>query len=158
MRPLVKSYGDNSTRTLSPGTIRIKCFRMRPATCAITSDPVSNWTRNRVLASACVTVPSTSNASSFFTNANKPCKRVRPIAEKRRPQRDKCQTLTPNVIAGERFLDKSNSKCIFKLLASRINPVGRQVPPVPLQTKNLTICRFFAGSDSAIRRRRLYLA
>lgn len=69
MRPLERSYGDNSTRTRSPGTIRMKCLRIFPATCAITVGPSSSWTRNRVLASACVTVPSTSSGSSFvFTN------------------------------------------------------------------------------------------
>lgn len=66
IRPLVRSYGDNSTRTLSPGTMRIKFFLIRPATCAKTSVPVSNCTRKRVFAKAAVTVPSTSNASSFF--------------------------------------------------------------------------------------------
>ena len=71
IRPLVKSYGDSSTRTLSPGTIRMKFFRILPATCARTSEPVYNWTRNRVFANAWVTVPSTSNASSFFPIASR---------------------------------------------------------------------------------------
>lgn len=34
-----KSYGDNSTSTLSPGTIRMKCFRIFPEMCASTSAP-----------------------------------------------------------------------------------------------------------------------
>src|SRR5699024_485401 len=36
MRPFVKSYGDNSTVTLSPGKMRMKCIRMFPDTWANT--------------------------------------------------------------------------------------------------------------------------
>src|SRR5271165_5859052 len=44
----------------------MKFFRIRPATWAMTLWPLSNCTRNRVLARASVTTPSTSIASSLF--------------------------------------------------------------------------------------------
>src|SRR6266487_3089469 len=36
MRAFVKSYGESSTDTLSPGTMRMKCFRILPEICAST--------------------------------------------------------------------------------------------------------------------------
>src|SRR6266496_3862315 len=36
IRPRSKSYGDNSTRTRSPGSILMKCFRILPEICART--------------------------------------------------------------------------------------------------------------------------
>src|SRR5436305_3894579 len=49
--------------------MRIKFLRILPATWASTSLPVSSCTRNRVFARACVTVPLTTNASSFWAIA-----------------------------------------------------------------------------------------
>src|SRR5579875_1053696 len=63
MRPRVRSYGDNSTLTLSPGRMRIKFKRILPDTWASTLWPVCSSTRNIALGSASVTVPSTSIVS-----------------------------------------------------------------------------------------------
>lgn len=58
--PLVRSYADISTRTLSPGITRILWTRILPLKCPIISCPVSNWTRNWVFGRVSVTSPSTS--------------------------------------------------------------------------------------------------
>src|SRR2546426_2986764 len=65
IRPLVKSYGDNSTRTLSPGRIRMKCFRILPEMWASTLCLFSNSTWNIAFGNVSRTVPVTSIASSF---------------------------------------------------------------------------------------------
>src|SRR6266550_7214122 len=65
MRPLVKSYGDNSTRTLSPGRMRMKCLRILPEMCASTLCLFSSSTWNMALGRVSKTVPVTSIASSF---------------------------------------------------------------------------------------------
>src|SRR5579872_1566011 len=44
IRPRFGSYGETSTVTRSPGTMRMKFLRIRPATWAITSCPTSNFT------------------------------------------------------------------------------------------------------------------
>src|SRR5215468_2922076 len=70
MRPRVRSYGDSSSFTLSPGRIRMKCIRIFPEMCASTLwPPLSRTTRNMALGSGSMTVPSTSMASSFGTAA-----------------------------------------------------------------------------------------
>lgn len=58
--PLVRSYADISTRTLSPGITRILWTRILPLKCPIISCPVSSWTRNWVFGRVSVTSPSTS--------------------------------------------------------------------------------------------------
>src|SRR5690242_4538215 len=67
MRPRVRSYGDSSTRTRSPGRIRMKFIRSLPLMCARTRWPFSSSTANIVFGSGSITVPSTSIAS-FFAN------------------------------------------------------------------------------------------
>src|SRR3989338_4938606 len=63
-RPLVRSYGDNATRTLSPSTMRIKCLRIFPEVYAKTSCPFSSITRNIPPWRTSLMVPSTSIWSS----------------------------------------------------------------------------------------------
>src|SRR5262249_7422800 len=65
MRPFVRSYGESATVTVSPGRMRMKCFRILPAMWAMISCPLSSFTRNCVLARACVTLPWTSIESSL---------------------------------------------------------------------------------------------
>src|SRR5688572_23169772 len=65
MRPRVKSYGDNSTVTLSPGRMRIKCMRILPETWARTLWPFSSSTRNMALGSGSTIFPSIWIFSSF---------------------------------------------------------------------------------------------
>src|SRR5687768_16590286 len=65
MRPRVRSYGDSSTFTRSPGRIRMKFIRILPLTWASTRWPLSSSTRNIAFGSGSTTVPSTSIASSL---------------------------------------------------------------------------------------------
>src|SRR5215813_1020158 len=65
IRPRVRSYGDSSTFTRSPGRMRMKFMRILPLTCASTRWPLSSSTRNIAFGSGSTTVPSTSIASSF---------------------------------------------------------------------------------------------
>src|SRR5205823_4257832 len=65
IRPRVRSYGESSTLTRSPGRIRMKFIRILPLTCASTRWPLSSSTRNIAFGSGSTTVPSTSIASSF---------------------------------------------------------------------------------------------
>src|SRR5438270_2088170 len=65
MRPRVRSYGDNSTATLSPARIRMKFLRILPETCARTWCLFSSSTRNIALGSGSITVAMTSMASSL---------------------------------------------------------------------------------------------
>ena len=58
--PRVRSYGDSSTRTLSPGRIRIKFIRILPEAWASTRCPFANSTRNIALGKFSFTTPSTS--------------------------------------------------------------------------------------------------
>src|SRR3954447_6299387 len=67
IRPRVRSYGDSSTRTRSPGRMRMKFIRSLPLICARTRWPFSSSTANIVFGSGSITVPSTSIAS-FFAN------------------------------------------------------------------------------------------
>src|SRR5207344_2095897 len=67
MRPRVRSYGDSSTRTRSPGRIRMKFIRSLPLMWASTRWPFSSSTANIVLGSGSMTVPSTSIASRLAT-------------------------------------------------------------------------------------------
>src|SRR4051794_31882364 len=64
MRPLVRSYGDSSTRTRSPGSTRMRKRRILPARCPSTSCPLSSFTRNIRLGRASVISPSNSTFSS----------------------------------------------------------------------------------------------
>src|SRR4051794_2945101 len=66
MRPRVRSYGESSTRTLSPGRMRMKCLRILPEMWARTWCLFSSCTRNIALGRFSTTVASTSIASSFF--------------------------------------------------------------------------------------------
>src|SRR5215813_9896089 len=65
MRPLVKSYGVISTRTLSPANTRMRFLRMRPAVWAMISCSFSSLTRKVALGSSSVTTPGNSSNSSF---------------------------------------------------------------------------------------------
>src|SRR4051812_11201326 len=64
MRPLVRSYGESSTRTRSPGSTRMRKRRILPARCPSTSCPLSSLTRNIRLGRASVISPSNSTFSS----------------------------------------------------------------------------------------------
>src|ERR1044071_2487274 len=68
IRAFVKSYGESSTDTLSPGTIRIKCLRILPEIWARTLRFPGRSTRNIVPGNTCVTVPSVTICSSFGTD------------------------------------------------------------------------------------------
>src|SRR6478609_7414175 len=72
MRPRVRSYGDNSTRTRSPGRMRMKFMRNLPLMWASTRWPFSSSTANMVLGSGSMTVPSTSIASRLATGYVRP--------------------------------------------------------------------------------------
>src|ERR671910_3254986 len=65
MRARLRSYGETSTRTRSPGKIRIRKRRILPATWPRTSCPLSSCTRNMAFGSASTTSPSNSTFSSF---------------------------------------------------------------------------------------------
>src|SRR5206468_5275553 len=65
IRAFVRSYGESSTETLSPGTIRMKCLRILPEICARTLRWPGRSTRNIVPGKTCVTVPSVIICSSF---------------------------------------------------------------------------------------------
>jgi hypothetical protein len=63
--PLVRSYGDICTVTLSPGRILIKFIRSLPEMCARMVCPPPISTENMAFGSASVTMPSSSITSSF---------------------------------------------------------------------------------------------
>src|SRR5947208_2507227 len=65
IRAFVRSYGESSTETLSPGTIRMKCLRILPEICARTLRSPGRSTRNIVPGKTWVTVPSVMICSSF---------------------------------------------------------------------------------------------
>src|SRR6188474_2182171 len=65
MRPRVRSYGDSSTSTLSPGRMRMKFFRIFPEMCARTWCLFSSSTLNIAFGSGSTTVAMTSIASSL---------------------------------------------------------------------------------------------
>src|SRR5437763_8314215 len=65
MRPLVRSYGVISTRTLSPASTRMRFFRIRPAVWAMISCSFSSFTRNVAFGSNSVTTPGNSSSSSL---------------------------------------------------------------------------------------------
>src|SRR5215208_8055079 len=65
IRAFVRSYGESSTETLSPGTMRMKCLRILPEICARTLRWPGRSTRNIVPGKTCVTVPSVMICSSF---------------------------------------------------------------------------------------------
>src|SRR5690348_12659213 len=71
IRPRVRSYGDSSTRTRSPGRIRMKFIRSLPLMWARTRWPFSSSTANIVLGNGSMTVPSTSIASRLATGAQR---------------------------------------------------------------------------------------
>src|SRR6266568_538404 len=70
IRAFVRSYGDSSTETLSPGTMRMKCLRILPEICASTLRWPGKSTRNIVPGNTCVTVPSVTICSSFAIARN----------------------------------------------------------------------------------------
>lgn len=59
IRPLDRSYGLNSTATLSPGKILMKFVRIFPEMYASTSCPFSSSTRNIAFGSGSMIVPVT---------------------------------------------------------------------------------------------------
>src|SRR3954447_14248257 len=65
MRARFRSYGETSTRTRSPGRMRMRKRRILPATCPSTSWPLSSCTRNMAFGSASTTSPSNSTFSSL---------------------------------------------------------------------------------------------
>src|SRR5262249_41953405 len=65
IRPRVRSYGDSSTRTLSPGRMRMKFLRILPEMWARTWCLFSSSTLNIALGSGSTTVAMTSMASSL---------------------------------------------------------------------------------------------
>src|SRR5215472_3357618 len=65
IRAFVRSYGESSTETLSPGTIRMKCLRILPEICASTLRLPGRSTRNIVPGKTWVTVPSVTIGPSF---------------------------------------------------------------------------------------------
>src|SRR5919106_1046344 len=65
MRPRVRSYGLSSTRTVSPGRMRMKFWRSFPEMWASTSCPFSRRTLNIAFGRGRITSPSTSMASFF---------------------------------------------------------------------------------------------
>src|ERR1700737_469235 len=65
MRPWVRSYGESSTSTRSPGRMRMKFIRILPDTRASTLCPLLSSTRKKALGSGSTTTPSTSMASSL---------------------------------------------------------------------------------------------
>src|SRR5271169_4176244 len=69
MRPRVRSYGESSTATLSPGRMRIKFLRILPETCASTWCLFSSSTRNMALGSGSRTTAITSIASSLLIDS-----------------------------------------------------------------------------------------
>src|SRR6202162_3602717 len=74
IRPRVRSYGDSSTRTLSPGRIRMKFFRILPETCARTWCLFSSSTLNIALGRGSMTTAITSIASSLLMHSLYPCR------------------------------------------------------------------------------------
>src|SRR5919112_4547373 len=71
MRPRVRSYGLSSTRTVSPGRMRMKFWRSFPEMWASTSCPFSRRTLNIAFGRGRITSPSTSMAS-FFAKRHAP--------------------------------------------------------------------------------------
>src|ERR1041385_8190669 len=71
IRPRVRSYGESSTATLSPGRMRIKFLRILPETCASTWCLFSNSTLNMALGNGSRTVAITSIASSLLMHLSK---------------------------------------------------------------------------------------
>src|SRR3954469_1603856 len=65
MRARLRSYGETSTRTRSPGRMRMRKRRILPATWPSTWWPLSSCTRNMAFGSASTTSPSNSTLSSF---------------------------------------------------------------------------------------------
>src|SRR4051794_19560478 len=65
MRARLRSYGETSTRTRSPGRMRMRKRRILPAQWPSTSWPLSSCTRNIAFGSASTTSPSNSTFSSF---------------------------------------------------------------------------------------------
>src|SRR3989338_8763607 len=69
--PRLKSYGESSNFTLSPGSILIKFMRIFPETCARTTWPFSSCTLNMALGRVSIISPSVSISSSFIFNGSK---------------------------------------------------------------------------------------
>src|SRR6478736_4748615 len=67
MRARSRSYGDNSTRTRSPGRMRMRWRRILPATWPRTMWSLSSFTRNIAFGRASTTSPSNSTFSSLLT-------------------------------------------------------------------------------------------
>src|SRR5580765_4553342 len=69
IRPRFRSYGDNSTATLSPGRMRIKFLRILPDTCASTWCLFSSSTLNIAFGRGSITTAITSIASSLLMHS-----------------------------------------------------------------------------------------
>jgi hypothetical protein len=65
MRPFVRSYGESSSSTRSPGRIRMRWRRKRPAMCARTTWPLSSSTEKVALGKTCLILPITSSGASL---------------------------------------------------------------------------------------------
>src|SRR5678816_1837295 len=76
MRPRVRSYGESSTSTLSPGRMRMKFLRIFPDTCARTLCLLCSSTRNIAFGSGSTTVASTWIASSLDIGGPIPSRRA----------------------------------------------------------------------------------
>eukprot|EP00825_Cyclidium_porcatum_P040161 TRINITY_DN5017_c0_g1_i1.p1 TRINITY_DN5017_c0_g1~~TRINITY_DN5017_c0_g1_i1.p1 ORF type:complete len:152 (+),score=16.62 TRINITY_DN5017_c0_g1_i1:77-532(+) len=66
--PFVRSYGDISTFTLSPGKILMQCIRIFPEICAVIVCPFSNSTLNIAFDNDSMIVPSCSIEDCFAIN------------------------------------------------------------------------------------------
>jgi hypothetical protein len=77
MRAFVRSYGEISTLTRSPGTIRIKFLRILPEICASTMCPFDNFSRNIVPGKTSTTTPSVTIDCSFDTERPRLLSKVR---------------------------------------------------------------------------------
>src|SRR5215207_2059744 len=69
MRPRLRSYGETSTRTLSPGSTRMRNRRILPARWASSSWSFSSFTRNSKFGRVSVTSPSISSFCSTAIDA-----------------------------------------------------------------------------------------
>src|SRR5215469_220969 len=132
MRPLVRSYGVISTRTLSPASTRMRFLRMRPAVWAMISCSFSSLTRNVAFGSSSVTTPGNSKSSSFAIHspalleteqADCPAPRARKLAESR--PSDNCRVRICSFVAPmarrEAFPDSSQQ--LIAHIPIRIHPL-----------------------------------
>src|SRR5262245_7033690 len=132
MRPLVRSYGVISTRTLSPASTRMRFLRMRPAVWAMISCSFSSLTRNVAFGSSSVTTPGNSSSSSFairnpaFSNRDRrtaPAPTARKLAESR--PSDNCRVPFSSFVGGsaQREARPDPRQELVAHLAVRVQPL-----------------------------------